>query len=73
VTGDVEPAGAGFIVSARVVAAGSGELLGVIHEHAADTGALQPMVRRLSQRLKGNLLQTLGTPPETGALGEGRR
>jgi len=64
VTGDVEPAGAGFIVSARVVAAGSGELLGVIHEQAADTGALQPMVRRLSQRLKGDLQQTLGTPPQ---------
>jgi serine/threonine-protein kinase len=78
VTGDVTPLGSGFAVSARLVAAGSGRLLGVIQEHAADTSALVPTVRRLSRRLQGDLLQTLDPPVESGsawfgAPGERRR
>ncbi|HKT59406.1 MAG TPA: BTAD domain-containing putative transcriptional regulator [Gemmatimonadales bacterium] len=69
VTGDVTPFGSGFAVSARLVAAASGQLLGVVREESTDTGALQPAVRRLSQRLKGDLLQTLGTRVETGVVG----
>jgi len=71
VTGDVAPVGSGFAVSARLVSAGSGRLLGVIQEKAADTSALLPTVKRLSQRLRGSLLQSLVPPVESGAL-EGR-
>lgn len=73
VTGDITPLGPGYAVSARLVTAGTGRLLGVIHEEAADSAALQSTVRRLSKRLRGDVLQTLGTPVETGALGEQRR
>ena len=55
-------------MSARLVSAGSGRLLGVIQEEAADTSALQATVRRLSQRLQGNLLQSLAPPVESGTL-----
>jgi hypothetical protein len=55
------------------VAAGSGRLLGVIHEEAADTQALVPTVRRLSHRLRGSLLETLAPAAETGSLVGGRR
>jgi hypothetical protein len=68
VTGDVTPLGSGFAVSAKLVAAGSGRLLGVIQEEAADTSALLPTVRRLSQRLQGNLRQSRLTSDETGGL-----
>jgi hypothetical protein len=68
VTGDVTPLGSGFAVSAKLVAAGSGRLLGVIQEEAADTSALLPTVRRLSQRLQGNLLESLMASDETGGL-----
>jgi hypothetical protein len=68
VTGDVAPLGSGFAVSARLVSAGSGRLLGVVQEKAADTSALLPTVRRLSQRLQGNLLQSLVPPVESGTL-----
>jgi hypothetical protein len=66
VTGDVAPVGSGFAVSARLVSASSGRLLGMIQEEAADTSALLPTVKRLSQRLRGSLLQSLTPPVETG-------
>jgi DNA-binding SARP family transcriptional activator len=72
VTGDIRPLGSGFAVSARLITAGSGRLLGIIREEAADSEALQSTVRRLSKRLQGDVLQTLGTP-ETGSLDERRR
>jgi len=68
VTGDVAPAGSGFAVSAQLVAAGSGRVLGVLQEEAADTQALLSTVRRLSHRLQGNVIQSLKSPEETGAL-----
>jgi DNA-binding SARP family transcriptional activator len=70
VTGDVAPAGSGFAVSAQLVAAGSGRVLGVLQEEAADTQALLSTVRRLSHRLQGNVIQSLKSPEETGALDE---
>jgi DNA-binding SARP family transcriptional activator len=65
VTGDVTPLGSGYAVSARLVAAGSGRVLGVVQEEATDTTVLIPMVQRLSERLRGDLqrsLQPLKTP-----------
>jgi DNA-binding SARP family transcriptional activator len=70
VTGEVAPRGSGFAVSARLVSAGSGRLLGVVQEEAPDTSALLPTVKRLSQRLQGNLLQSLVPPVESGTLDE---
>ena len=71
VTGDVTPLESGFALSARLVSAGSGRLLGVIQEEVADTHALLPTVRRLSQRLQGNLLELLAPPAESGAVEAG--
>jgi DNA-binding SARP family transcriptional activator len=59
VTGDVAPLGSGYAVSARLVAAGSGRVLGVVQEEASDTTVLLPMVQRLSQRLRGDLQRSL--------------
>ncbi len=58
VTGDVAPMGSGFAVSARLVSAQGGRLLGVVQEEAADTSALLPTVRRLTRRLQGNVRET---------------
>ena len=59
VTGDVTALGSGFTVSARLVTADSGRLLAVVQEDAADTNLLLPTVKRLSQRLRGNVLRSL--------------
>ena len=59
VTGDVIALGPGFTVSARLVTADSGRLLAVVQEDAADANLLLPTVKRLSQRLRGNVLQSL--------------
>jgi serine/threonine-protein kinase len=58
VTGDVAPMGSGFAVSARLVSAQGGRLLGVVQEEAADTSALLPTVRRLTRRLQSNVRET---------------
>jgi DNA-binding SARP family transcriptional activator len=60
VTGDVTSLGSsGFTVSARVVSADSGRVLAVVQEDAADVKVLLPTVKRLTQRLRGNVLQSL--------------
>jgi DNA-binding SARP family transcriptional activator len=59
VTGDVTPLGSGYALSARLVAAGSGRVLGVVEEKAADTTVLVPVVQRLSERLRGDLQRSL--------------
>ena len=59
VTGDVIALGPGFTVSARLVTADSGRLLAVVQEDAADANLLLPTVKRLSQRLRGDVLQSL--------------
>lgn len=59
VTGEVTPLGSGYAVSARLVAAGSGRVLGVVQEEATDTTVLIPTVQRLSERLRGDLQRSL--------------
>jgi len=59
VTGDVTPLGSGYVLSARLVAAGSGRVLGVVEEQAADTAVLAPVVQRLTERLRGDLQRSL--------------
>jgi len=68
VTGDVTALGAGFTVSAKLVSADSGRLLAVVQEDAADSNFLLPTVKRLSQRLRGDVLQSLGPAAETPSL-----
>jgi serine/threonine-protein kinase len=63
VTGDITALGPGFTVSARLVSADSGRLLAVIQEDAADANSLLPTVKRLSQRLRGNVLESLAPRP----------
>jgi DNA-binding SARP family transcriptional activator len=59
VTGEVTPLGSGYALSARLVAAGSGRVLGVVEEQADDTTGLVPVVQRLSERLRGDLQRSL--------------
>jgi len=68
VTGDVTALGPGFTVSARLVSADNGRLLAVVQEDAADAHFLLPTVKRLSQRLRGNVLQSLAPPAGTPSL-----
>jgi hypothetical protein len=59
VTGDVTPLGSGFTVSASLVSADGGRLLAAVQENAANVNVLLPTVRRLSERLRGNVLHSL--------------
>ncbi len=68
VTGDVTALGSGFTVSARLVTADSGRLLAVVQEDAADANFLLPTVKRLSQRLRGDVLESLAPPAGTPSL-----
>jgi len=55
-------------VSAKLVSADSGRLLAVVQEDAADSNFLLPTVKRLSQRLRGDVLQSLAPAAETPSL-----
>jgi DNA-binding SARP family transcriptional activator len=66
VTGDISALGHGFTVSAKLVTADSARPLAVIQESATDTGLLLPTVKRLSERVRGNVL---GSLPPTGEDG----
>ena len=62
VTGDISALGSGFTVSAKLVTADSARPLAVIQESAADTGLLLSTVKRLSERVRGNVLGSLAPP-----------
>jgi DNA-binding SARP family transcriptional activator len=59
IVGDVAALGPGFTVSARVVSPGSGRVLAVLREDAADSNLLLRTVERLSRRLRGNVIESL--------------
>ncbi|OGU06869.1 MAG: hypothetical protein A2W29_03975 [Gemmatimonadetes bacterium RBG_16_66_8] len=61
VAGEVRSVGAGYVVSARVVAAASGEELTSARETAADAGELIHAVDRLSGRLRERIGESLRT------------
>jgi len=66
VTGDVRPVGAGYVVSARVVAGATGDALVSERETAASPGDLIHAVDRLSGKLReriGESLRTLRSDP----------
>jgi tetratricopeptide (TPR) repeat protein/TolB-like protein len=59
VAGKVVPAGSGYIVTARLVAAVSGDELASFSESAKDAGALIPTVDRLTKELRGKIGESL--------------
>ena len=59
VAGSVVPAGTGYIVTARLVAAESGDELASYHESAKDAGDLIPSVDRLTKSLRGKIGESL--------------
>jgi hypothetical protein len=65
VTGDINTAGRGFTVSAKLVSADSARPLAVIQESATDTGLLIPTVKRLSERVRGGVLGSLAPAAES--------
>jgi eukaryotic-like serine/threonine-protein kinase len=77
VAGSVVPAGGGYILTARLIAAESGDELASYRESAKDAGDLIPSVDRLTKSLRGRLgesLRTVRAAPRldqvtTGSLG----
>ncbi len=59
VAGSVVPAGAGYIVTARLVAAETGDELASYRESAKDAGDLIPAVDRLTKSLRGKIGESL--------------
>jgi tetratricopeptide (TPR) repeat protein len=77
VGGSIVPAGSGYIVTARLVAAESGDELASYRESARDAGDLIPSVDRLTKSLRARIGESLkavhSAPPlsqvTTGSLG----
>jgi len=61
VAGSVVPAGSGYVVTARLVAAASGDELASYHESAKDAGDLIPSVDRLTKELREKIGESLKT------------
>ena len=55
------PAGTGYIVTARLVSAATGDELASYHESAKDAGDLIPSVDRLTKELRGKIGESLKT------------
>lgn len=76
VTGQIDPVGRGYVLSASLVGAADGRVLAAVRESAADQDALLPAIDRLSKKLReriGESLTTIrGDPPleqvTTGSL-----
>jgi tetratricopeptide (TPR) repeat protein len=61
VAGSIVPAGSGYIISARLVAAETGDELASHRESAKDAGDLIPAVDRLTKALRGRIGESLKT------------
>ena len=61
VGGRIVPAGTGYIVTARLIAAQSGDELASYSESAKDAGDLIPSVDRLTKELRGKIGESLKT------------
>jgi tetratricopeptide (TPR) repeat protein/tRNA A-37 threonylcarbamoyl transferase component Bud32 len=68
VAGSVVSAGGGYIVTARLVAAESGDELASYHESAKDAGDLIPAVDRLTKSLRGKIGESLKSVREAPRL-----
>ncbi|HEX6050072.1 MAG TPA: protein kinase [Gemmatimonadaceae bacterium] len=68
VTGSLVPASGGYIVTARLVAAESGNELASFRESASDVGDLIPTIDRLTKELRGKIGESLRTVREAPRL-----
>ena len=68
VTGDVAAIGDGFVLSAQLVSADSGDVLAAFRETASDSTGLLRAVDRLSRRLRERLGESLRTIRESRPL-----
>lgn len=59
--GEISPVGRGFVLSARLLAAGDGAELIAIRENAKDDGALIDAIDRLSKRLREGIGESIKT------------
>jgi DNA-binding SARP family transcriptional activator/tetratricopeptide (TPR) repeat protein len=67
-SGEVHRAGRGFILSARLIAAGSGEEIGAARESARDSTALLEAIERLSRALRRGLGESHASIRESPSL-----
>ncbi len=70
VSGTVTSAGEGFIITARIVNAESGEELAVYRESAANAGEIIPTVDRLTRQLRGKIGESLKSVSDAPALAQ---
>ena len=70
VAGSVASAGEGFIITARLVNAQSGDELAVYRESAANAGEIIPTVDRLTRQLRGRIGESLKTVHDAPALAQ---
>jgi tRNA A-37 threonylcarbamoyl transferase component Bud32/tetratricopeptide (TPR) repeat protein len=70
VSGSVASAGEGFIITARLVNAQSGDELAVYQESAANAGEIIPTVDRLTRQLRGKIGESLKTVHDAPALAQ---
>ncbi len=68
VTGDVSTIGRTYVLSARIVAAPSGDVVGAARASAADSTEIIPAIGRLSRELRGQLGESLRSVNSSPAL-----
>jgi tetratricopeptide (TPR) repeat protein/tRNA A-37 threonylcarbamoyl transferase component Bud32 len=68
VTGQIDPVGSGYVLSASLVSAGDGQVLTAVRETAADPGALLGAIDRLSSKLRERIGESLVTIREKQPL-----
>ena len=73
-TGQIDPVGRGYVLSASLVSAGDGQVLTGVRETADNEAALIPAIDRLSKRLRERIGESLRTiranpPLERGTTG----
>ncbi|CAN5858429.1 hypothetical protein BH23GEM9_BH23GEM9_09200 [soil metagenome] len=69
-TGEVSPAGGGYALSARLIAAGTGEVLAAVRESARNSQDLLPAIDRLSRSLRERLGESLRSIRRTEPLAQ---
>ncbi|MEP6691090.1 MAG: hypothetical protein ABJD07_08025, partial [Gemmatimonadaceae bacterium] len=70
VAGSVASAGAGFIITARLISAASGDELAVYQESASSAADIIPAVDRLTRQLRGRIGESLKSVKNAPALAQ---
>ena len=70
VIGSVASAGTGFIITARLVSAASGDELAVVQESASSTDEIIPAVDGLTRKLRGRIGESLKSVADAPALAQ---